>query len=86
MLCGVTYNIVVGYAKSCHINAHIGGRTVRRASVNALKNRVEYREHLNVAIVINRGFSVRFKVKRVYHIDIVEIGCSRLICEVNRVL
>ena len=25
LLCGVAYDLVVGYTKACHINAHIGG-------------------------------------------------------------
>lgn len=82
MLCGVAYNLVVGYTKACHINAHIGGRAVGRASVNTLENSVEHRKYLYVAVVIYGGFPVCFKMKRVYHINVVEVGCCRLICEV----
>jgi len=39
-----------------------------------------------VAVVIYGGFPVRFKMKRVYHVNVVEVGRCRLVCEVDGVL
>ena len=80
------YDVIVENAVSCHVNAHIGGRLIRRFAENGLEHRVQNREDLNVAVVVYRGLSVRFEMEGVDHIDVVQIGCCRFVRQINGML
>ena len=86
VLGGLRANFVVANAEAGHIHTHVGGRLVGILAINALEDGVEYGENLDVAIVVDRGLAVGFEMEGVDHIDVVEVGCSSLVGDIDRVL
>ena len=74
--------IIVNYAVSCHIDAHIGGGFIGALAAYMLENSVKNRKNLNVAVVVYAHLSVSFKVVWVYHIYVVKVGSCRLVRKV----
>ena len=69
-----------------HVYSHIRRRLVRVLAIDAFKESIEHREYLDIAIVIDCHFSVSVKMEWVNHIDIIEVGSSCLISDVDRML
>ena len=79
-------SLIIKDAMAGHVDAHIGGRLVRRFSEDVLEHRVQNGEHLNVTVIVDRCFVICLKVERVDHVDIVKICRRGLICKVNGML
>ena len=79
----VAAGVVINNAVARHIDTHIGGRLIGALARYLLKDGVQNGEHLNVAVVVDGGYSVCLKVIGVDHIHIVKIGGSRLVREVD---
>ena len=81
----VAAGIVIGDGKANHIDAH-----VRRALVGALAQDLfhqgtNYREGLDVAVVVDRGLVVGLKVERIDDIGVVEVSRGGLVGNIDRV-
>ena len=48
-------------------------------SINPFKNSVQNREDLNVAVVVDRRFSISFQMERIDHVHVIQVCGSRLI-------
>ena len=79
-------DLVVADAESHHVDAHVGWRLIGCLSINAFEERLEYGVDLDVAVVVDRHLSVRLEVERVDHVDVVEVGRRRLVCDVDGML
>ena len=80
----VAAGIVIGDGKADHIDAH-----VRRALVGALAQDLfhqgtDYREGLDVTVIVDRGLVVGLKVERIDDIGVVEVSRCCLIGDVDR--
>ena len=80
----VAAGIVIGDGKADHIDAH-----VRRALVGALAQDLfhqgtDYREGLDVAVVVDRGLVVGLKVERIDDIGVVEVSRGGLVGNIDR--
>ena len=64
----------------------VGGLVQVLAAGYAREYRAQYREHLDVAVVVDGGGAVRLQVERVDHVDVLEVGCRGFIGQVDRVL
>ena len=46
----------------------------------------QYRENLNVAVIVDSGLSVCLQMEGIDHVHVVEIGGCRLVSDVDRML
>ena len=83
---GLAADFVVADAGADHIDAHVGGRFVRRFAVDVLEEGVHHREDLDVAVVVDRGLAVGFEVERVDHVDVVQVGRGGFVGDVDGVV
>jgi len=58
----------------------------RVTACDFLENPLQYRKHLNIPVVINRGFSVLLEMKRINHVEIKNIGRRGLISDIDRII
>jgi hypothetical protein len=86
VLGGLAAGIVIADTETNHIDAHICRRLIGVAAVDTLEESVEDRENLNITVVVDGNLIVGLKVEGVNHIDIVEVGRSCLIGDVDRML
>lgn len=80
----VAAGIVIGDGKTDHIDAH-----VRRALVGALAQDLfhqgtDYREGLDVAVVVDRGLVVGLQVEGVDDIGVIEVSRGGLVGNIDR--
>ena len=80
--CRIATNLLVAETEANHIDTHIGWRLVRTLAINCLEESVQYRENFDVAIVTRCHCAIGLQVERVNHVDIVQIGRSRLVCNI----
>ncbi len=79
-------NLIVGNAEAHHVHTHIGRRLVRAVAINTLKERSKHRERLDIAVVVDSHLLVSVVMEGIDHIHVAQIGRSRLVSDVNRVL
>ena len=84
LLGGPAAQLVVVDAIAYHIYAHIGGRFIRSFPVNILEKGVHHRENLYVTVIIDSRLPIGFKVERVYHIDVFQVGRRGFVSQVHR--
>ena len=77
--------IIVIDAVACHVYAHVCRRLIRVIAVDAFENRIQYRENLDIAVIVYGCFAIGFKMERVNHVDVVQIGGCSLVGKINRV-
>ena len=78
--------VVVYYAITRHIDAHIRRRFIKRLAVYPHKHTIKHGKNFDVTIVINCTYSVSLEVIRIYHVYVVKIGSCRLIRHVYHML
>ena len=79
--CLVVYNAVSG-----HVYAHIGRRFVGAVPHDLLKHCLEYRKDLYITIIVDGGLSICLQMERIDHIDVVQVGGSRFVRQIDRML
>ena len=83
---GLAAGGIVHDAVARHVHAHVGGGVVGALACDQLEHRVDHREDLNVAVVVDGGLAVGFQMERVDHVHIVQVGGGGLVGQVHRVL
>ena len=86
LLGGFAAGLVIANAKTGHIDAHVGGRLVGGSSHDLFQEATQNREGLDIAVVVDRGFTVSLQVEVVDHIDVVQVHGCRLVGDVHRVI
>ena len=84
--CGIANGIIIHNAVTCHINAHIGGRFIRRITADTAEHCIDYGKNFHVAVIVNGCLTVGFQVEGVDHIHIVQVCRSRLVCHIDGML
>ena len=77
---------IIHNAVSRHIDAHVRRGFIRIFSIDPFKNRIEHRKDLYIPVVIDSRFPISLQVKRIDHIDIIQICRCRFICQIDRML
>ena len=80
----ITAYFVIIYAESHHVHAHIGRGFIGILTVYALEKGIQHRKYLYVTVIVDCRGTVCFKMKRVDHVHIVEVGRSCFVCDVDR--
>ncbi len=80
----ITAYFVIIYAESHHVHAHIGRGFIGILTVYALEKGIQHRKYLYVTVIVDCRGTVCFKMKRVDHVHIVEVGRSGFVCDVDR--
>ena len=86
LLCGVADGFIVIDTEARHIYTHIRGGLVGALAEDALEHRAKNGKYLNVSVVVYGGSTVGVEVEGVDHIDVVKVGCRRLVGEVDGVI
>ena len=86
LICGSAADLVVADAFADHVDAHIGRRLVGGGALDLLEDRVQDREDLYVAVVVDGGLLIGLEMEGVDHVDVVKIRCRSLIGEVDGVV
>lgn len=76
---------IVNNAFARHVHSHIRRRFIRAVAQNLLKHSAQDRKDLNIAVIVYGSFPIGFQMEGVYHIDIVQIGSSGLVGDIDRV-
>ena len=77
---------IVKDAEASHIYTHIGGGFIGAASVDALKDCIQYRENIYITVVVDGCFSISFQMEGIDHIYIIQISGSCFISQIHRML
>ena len=64
-------DLVVRDAAAGHVDAHVGGGFVFAFAVDIFKDRLQNREGLDIAVVVDRGDIVGFEVEGIDHVEVV---------------
>ncbi len=83
---GLAAGFVVHDAVAGHVHAHIRGGLVGALACDELEHRVDHREDLDVAVVVDGGDAVGLQMEGVDHVHVVQVGGSGLVGKVDRVL
>ena len=79
-------SLIIRDAEAYHIHTHIRRRLVWIATIDTLEQRIEHRINLYVTVIVDGNLVVCLQMERVYHVHIVQIGSSCLVCDVHRML
>ena len=80
----VAAGIVIGDGKADHIDAHVRRALVGALAQDLLHQGTDYREGLDVTVIVDRGFVVGLKMEGVDDVGVVEVGRGGLIGNVDR--
>ena len=80
------HNLVIGNAVTGHVYAHVGRALVWGLPLDLFKDGIKNREYLNIPVVADGCRAVSFEIEGVDHIDIVKVGCCRLIGQIDGML
>ena len=83
---GVAAYLVVRDAEAHHVDAHIRWTLVGVFAIDAFKQSIKNREYLDVAIVVDSCLVVCLQMEWVDHVDVVQVGSSGLVGNVDRML
>ena len=83
VLGGLAAHLVVADAEAHHVHTHIRRRLVGTFPVDAVKQGIQHRENLDVAVVVDGDGAIGIEMERVDHVHVVEIGCSGLVCHID---
>ena len=83
---GLAADLVVGDAEAHHVHAHVRRGLVGNGAGQALKQGLQKREGLDVAVVVHRGFAVCGEVEVVDDVGVVEVHRGCLVGQVHRVV
>ena len=79
-------HFIIADAESHHVHAHVRWRLIRILTIDAFEEGVEYREYLDVTVVIDSHLTIGIEVEGVNHVHIVEVSSGSLVCDVHRML
>ena len=77
-------NGVVADAVARHVDAHVGGRLVRRFAGDFPKQCHQQRKHFDVAVVADHLLVVGLQVEGIDEVDVFKVGCGRLVGHIDR--
>ena len=83
---GLAADLIIGYAASYHIHAHVSWGFIGGFPIYALEYGVQHREYLHIPVVVHRGDPVCVQMEGVYHVNVIKVGCGGLIGNVYGVL
>ena len=77
--------LIVTDTEADHIDTHICRRHIGVLAIYTLEQGVEDREYLYITVVVDGNFPISVVMEGVYHVHVIQIGCCRLVCDVDRV-
>ena len=80
----VAAGIVIGDGKADHIDAHVRRALVGALAQDLLHQGTDYREGLDVTVIVDRGLVVGLKVERIDDIGVVEVSRGGLVGNIDR--
>ena len=86
MLRGLAADFIITDAKARHVDAHIGGRLVGRGPHDLLKQATKDGEGLDIAVVVDRRFTMSLQVEVVNHVDVIQVHGGRLVGDIYGVI
>ena len=79
-------SLIIRDTETYHVYTHIRRRLVWIATIDTLEQRIEHRINLYITVIVDGNLVVCLQMERVYHVHIVQIGSSSLVCDVHRML
>ena len=86
LFAGFAHGVIVADTESHHVHAHIRRRLIGALAVDRGEERIQDGIDLHVAVVVHRRLAVGLQVERIDHVNVLQVGRSRLIRHIQRVL